>query len=54
MRTDIGDVADEVEQLPVTVLDTRDRAGELAADLLIDDGPGDLSTNPKHMEGYGR
>jgi hypothetical protein len=28
--------------------------GELVADLMIDDGPGDLSTNPKHMEGFGR
>jgi hypothetical protein len=28
--------------------------GELAADLIIDDGPGDLSTNPKYMDGYGR
>lgn len=28
--------------------------GELAADLIIDDGPGDQSTNPKYMHGYGR
>jgi predicted DNA-binding protein len=28
--------------------------GELAADLIIDDSPGDLSTNLKHMAGYGR
>lgn len=28
--------------------------GELAADLMIDDGPGDLSTNPKYMRGFGR
>ena len=28
-------------------------ASELAADLMFD-GPGDLSTNPKYMTGYGR
>jgi predicted transcriptional regulator len=28
-------------------------ASELAADLVFD-GPPDLSTNPKHMAGYGR
>jgi len=28
--------------------------GELAADLIIDDSPGDLSTNPKYMAGFGR
>jgi len=28
--------------------------GELAADLITDDGPGDLSTNPKYMDKYGR
>ncbi len=30
-------------------------AGELAADLVGSvDGPSDLSTNPKHMEGFGQ
>jgi predicted transcriptional regulator len=29
------------------------KASELAADLVFD-GPVDLSTNPKHMTGYGR
>jgi Arc/MetJ-type ribon-helix-helix transcriptional regulator len=33
---------------PVSALDL---AGDLAGCL---EGPGDLSTNPKHMEGYGR
>jgi len=28
-------------------------ASELAADLMFE-GPGDLSTNPKYMAGYGR
>jgi predicted DNA-binding protein len=27
---------------------------ELAADLIIDDGPGDLSTSPNFLDGYGR
>ena len=32
----------------------RPTASELAADLMgAFDGPGDLSTNPKYMEGYG-
>jgi predicted transcriptional regulator len=31
----------------------RRSASELAADLMFD-GPGDLSTNPKYMAGYGR
>jgi len=33
---------------PLSVLDL---VGDLAGCL---EGPGDLSTNPKHMEGYGR
>jgi predicted transcriptional regulator len=31
----------------------RQTASELAADLMFE-GPGDLSTNPKYMAGYGR
>lgn len=31
----------------------RRTASELAADLMFE-GPGDLSTNPKYMTGYGR
>jgi predicted transcriptional regulator len=31
-------------------------AADLAGDLIgcLDAGPGDLATNPKHMEGFGR
>ena len=34
----------------------RPTVGALAADLIgsVDDGPKDLSTNPKHMSGFGR
>ena len=46
-----GDTATNDGASPKSVYDALNELGIIGS---ITDGPGDLSTNPKHMEGFGR
>ena len=48
-----GEIAPPGRESPKTTGRSKPTASELAADLMFE-GPGDLSTNPRYMQGFGQ